>query len=94
MFSGMQSNQNQSNSYQPLGFVQSHYQGIPNQQTGRQSAGPVISHVGYSAHRSKVQTKVTLSKMLALADLLLALKISVRIKAMHSLKTLGHNKVP
>lgn len=49
MFSGMQSNQNQSNSYQPLGFVQSHYQGIPNQQTGRQSAGPVISHVGYSA---------------------------------------------
>jgi hypothetical protein len=49
MFSGMQSNQNQSNPYQPLGFVQSHYQGIPNQQTGRQSAGPVISHVGYSA---------------------------------------------
>ena len=49
MFSGMKSNQNQSNSYQPLGFVQSHYQGIPNQQTGRQSAGPVISHVGYSA---------------------------------------------
>ncbi|MFC5652161.1 hypothetical protein ACFPYJ_24195 [Paenibacillus solisilvae] len=49
MTSGMQSN-TQSNAYQPLGFVQSHYQGIPNQQSGgQQSAAPVISHTGYSA---------------------------------------------
>ncbi|UVI27877.1 hypothetical protein [Paenibacillus spongiae] len=45
---------NQSNKYQPVGYVQSQYQGIPKSRGGisAQNAGPVISHVGYTAAQS------------------------------------------
>lgn len=54
MYQNNQQFQNQSNKYQPVGFVQSQYQGIPKSRGGisAQNAGPVISHVGYSAAQS------------------------------------------
>lgn len=46
-----QSGSQSSNNFQPLGYVQSHYQGQPKQQGGfiSQETGPVISHAGFSA---------------------------------------------
>ncbi|QHT61882.1 hypothetical protein GXP70_19105 [Paenibacillus lycopersici] len=56
---GMSGGMGQQNRYQPSGFVQSHYQGIP-KQAGNMSAqsntGPVISHLGYSANNGYGQS--------------------------------------
>jgi hypothetical protein len=52
-------NQAQTNRYQPVGFVQSQFQGIPKQSNfGYQNTTPVLSHVGLTAQNQQFGTSV------------------------------------